>query len=189
MKEFELGNQDREIAIHELSSRTRHHDESPQTFPFKIQELIKLAYPTVAKDYFVKGLHRKMQIALKSLPKFSTASLNDLTKETRLQITGIESFASSQQGHCMSINTEDLLNSIADKVLAKMKGMSVGAPRGTEDSSSVNYSGKSPNRFTTALQHVKAPITMSENALQGFVRPVVTRVMIHGTSRAQIIND
>ena len=72
-----------------------------------------------------------MQIALKSLPNFSTASLNDLAKETtRLQIAGIESLASSQQGHCMSVNIEDLVDSIADKVLAKMKGMSVGAPGG-----------------------------------------------------------
>ena len=37
--------------------------------------------------------------------------------------------------------------------------------------------------------HVKAPITLSENALQGFARPVAIKVMIHGTSRAQIIND
>ena len=94
MKEFELGNQDREIAIHELSSHTRHQDESPQTFAFTIQELVKLAYPTfdlnwptqsrqtVAKGYFAQGLHQKMQIALKSLTNFSTASLNDLAKET-----------------------------------------------------------------------------------------------------------
>ena len=37
--------------------------------------------------------------------------------------------------------------------------------------------------------HVKAPITMSENALQGFARPVAIKVMIPGTSHAQIIND
>ena len=224
MKEFELGNQDREIAVHELSSRARHHYESPQTFAFKIQELTKLAYPTfddesrqtVAKDYFVKELHQKMEIALKSLTNLSTASLDDLAKETtRLQITGIESFASSQQGHCMSVNTEDLVDSIADKVLAKMKGMSVEVPGGTEASLIVNYFGKkSSNRFTTRgknksrprsrnfrggyqpsnfhlkdVGHVKASITMSENALQGFVRPVAIKVMIHGTSRAQIIND
>ena len=43
MKEFELGNKDREIAVHQLSSRVRHHDESRQTFAFKVQELVKLA--------------------------------------------------------------------------------------------------------------------------------------------------
>ena len=178
MKEFELGNQDREIAIHELSSRARHHDESPQTFAFKVQELVKLAYPTfddearqtVAKDYFVKGLHQKMQIALKSLTNFSTASLNDLAKETtRLQIAGIESFASSQQGHCMSVNTEDLVDSIADKVLAKMKGMSVGVPGGTEASPSVNYFGKSSNRFTTRGKNKSRP--RSRNFRGGYQPP------------------
>ena len=116
----------------------------------------------------------------------------------------------------MSVNTEDLVDSIADKVLAKMKGMSVGVPGGTEASPSVNYFGKSSNRFTTRgknksrprsrnfrgdfeinhqipnikdVGHVKAPITMSENALQGFARPVAIKVMIPGTSHAQIIND
>ena len=166
MREFELGNQDREIAIQELASRTRQHDESPQTFAFKIQELVKLAYPTfddetrqtIAKDYFVKGLHQKMQISLKALPKFSTAALNDLAKETtRLQIAGIQSLASNQQGHCMSVNTEDLVDSIADKVLEKMNGMSVGAPGGTEASPSVNYFGKRSNRFTTRGKNQSRP--------------------------------
>ncbi len=168
MKEFELGNQDREIAIQELASRKRQQDESPQTFAFKIQELVKLAYPTfndetrqtIAKDYFVNGLHQKMQVALKSLSKFSTASLNDLAKETtRLQIAGIQSLASSQQGHCMSVNTdtEGFVDSIADKVLEKMKGMSVGAPGGSEASPSVNYFGKRSNRFTTRGKNQSYP--------------------------------
>ena len=38
------------------------------------------------KDYFVKGMHPDMQVALKSLPTFSTKSLTDVAKETmRLQ--------------------------------------------------------------------------------------------------------
>ena len=40
-----------------------------------------------------------------------------------------------------------------------------------------------------SVGRVKALIIMSGNALQGFVRPAETKVMIHGTSRAQIIND
>ena len=44
MKEFELGNQDREMAMHELATRCRKQDESPQTFVYKIMELIELAY-------------------------------------------------------------------------------------------------------------------------------------------------
>ena len=96
--------------------------------------------------------------AIVSLPKLSTASLNDLAKETtRLQIAGIESFASPRQGHCMSIKTEDLVDSIANKVLAKMKGMSVGAPGGTEDSPSVNYFDKKFNRFATRGKNKSRP--------------------------------
>ena len=72
-----------------------------------------------------------MQIALKSLTNFSTASLNGLAKETtRLQIAGIESFASSQQRHCMSVNTEDLVDSIADKVFGKDERYVCGSSRG-----------------------------------------------------------
>ena len=97
------------MAVHELSNRKRFCDESAQTFAFKIEELVKLAYPTfndevrqtIAKDYFVKGLHHEMQITLKPSPKFSTACLNELAKETtRLQIAGIQSVASSKQDHC-----------------------------------------------------------------------------------------
>ena len=75
-KEFEKGIDDREEAIVVLGNRKRHPDESPQTFAHKVTELFHLAYPsfgetttkTIAKDYFVRGLHPKMQIALKSLP-------------------------------------------------------------------------------------------------------------------------
>ena len=72
------GKQDRELAIHELSNQIRNADESAQTFAYKSQELVTLAYPafnvntrnTIAKDYFVKGLYLRMQTALKSLPNF-----------------------------------------------------------------------------------------------------------------------
>ena len=49
----------------------RFRDESAQTFAFKIQQLVKLANQslndqarqTIAKDYFVRGLHHEMQTA------------------------------------------------------------------------------------------------------------------------------
>ena len=113
-----------------LSNRKRFRDESAQTFAYKIEQLVKLAYPsfndeacqTIAKDYFVKGLHHEMQIALKSSPKFSTASLIDLAKETtRLQIAGIQSIASSQQDYCMSVETNNDIDSVVDKVLETIK--------------------------------------------------------------------
>ena len=72
LKEFQLGNQDCELAIHELTSR-RKPEESPQTFAFQVMELVQLAYPTfdntnqetIAKDSYMKGIHPRMQIALK----------------------------------------------------------------------------------------------------------------------------
>ena len=98
LKEFEHGNQNREAAIFELNNRKRDKDESPQTFAFKLLELVKLAYPsfedearkTIAKDYFIRGVHPNMQIALKSIPDFATASIDKLAAETsRLQIASV----------------------------------------------------------------------------------------------------
>ena len=53
-------------------------------------ELVRLAYPgsediilqTIAKEYFVNGLHAKMQIALKSMIKIASASLDEMAEET-----------------------------------------------------------------------------------------------------------
>ena len=81
-KEFEKGNINRELAIHELSGRLRRPAEPPLTFAHKITELVGLAYATldqnakiiIAKDYFVKGLHPDMQVALKYLEKFASAN-------------------------------------------------------------------------------------------------------------------
>ncbi len=113
-KEFERGRQDRDTAIFELNNHKRKPDESYQTFAFKIIELIKLAYPTfddntrktIAKDYFIKGLHSKMQIALKALPHFEKANIDILTTEAnRLQLAGIQWFTSDNNQHCMMSTT------------------------------------------------------------------------------------
>ncbi len=79
LKEFERGNQDREVAIHELSTRSRKQDESAQTFAYKIQELVKLAYPefdentrsTISKDYYIKGLGPNQVMETLELSKLS----------------------------------------------------------------------------------------------------------------------
>ncbi len=94
LREFERGYLDRETAISELNNRRRQPEESSQTYAFKIMELVKLAYPqfnqetrkVIAKDYFIKGIHPKMQISLKSLPDFDKADITKLAAETtRLQ--------------------------------------------------------------------------------------------------------
>ena len=104
LKEFEKGKQNREEAIFQLANRKRQPEESVQTFAPKIIEIVRLAYPpfdenaikTIAKDYFVKGLHKKMQIPLKTFPSFAEAEINELVIETtRLQLAGIETFSSN----------------------------------------------------------------------------------------------
>ena len=140
-KEFETGNEDREEAIVVLTNRKRHPDESPQTFAHKVTELVHLAYPsfdetttkTVAKDYFVRGLHPKMQIALKTLPSFAEADIYNLAKETtRLQVVGIETFFSrtvDKAQECMSVaNAESMVDTIAEKVIEKLRNTSFDIP-------------------------------------------------------------
>ena len=135
-KEFEEGKQDREEAIFQLGNRTRHPDESVQTFAHKITELVRLAHPsfdetttnTIAIDYYVRGLHQKMQIALKALPSFAEADINTLAMEaTPLQVAGIETFSSNtvdKAKECMAIaSTEGMDDTIADKVIEKLRNI------------------------------------------------------------------
>ena len=132
LKEFERGKLNRDLAIQELSNRHRKQDESPQVFAYNIMELVQLAYPdfddsirqTIAKDYFVNGLHAKMQIALKSMTKFASASLNELAEETiRLQTAGIESNCSNKVDQCMSMDNDRLVDVITDKVTERIENL------------------------------------------------------------------
>ena len=90
LNEFEKGKQNRETAIQELSNRRQHHGESALTFAYKIQELVKFSYfafdektrKIIAKDYFVRGLHPQMQLALKALPAFEETDITKLASET-----------------------------------------------------------------------------------------------------------
>ena len=106
LKEFKKGYKDREKAISKLASRSQSEDASPQTFAYHIQELVKLVYPsfdedalkTIAKDYYTKGVHPRMQVALKSLSNFNSLDVKVLANETtRLTTTGIESLMSKKE--------------------------------------------------------------------------------------------
>ena len=76
LKEFKRGHQDREQAMYALENRNRKEDESAHTYAYHILELAKLAYPTfqedavktIAKDYYIRGLHPKMQVASNHYP-------------------------------------------------------------------------------------------------------------------------
>ncbi len=155
LKEFEHGNLDRDAAIVELNNRRRNSDESPQTFAYKIIALVKLAYPsfdektrkTIAKDYFLNGVHPKMQIALKSLPCFTEADIDKLATETmRLQLAGINSFASTKSQECMSVeNSSSIVDEIAEKVIKKLKEASInnhgGDDGGKQETAAANFVG------------------------------------------------
>ena len=142
----------REAAIFELNNRKREKDESPQTFAFKLLELVKLAYPsfedealkTIAKDYFIRGVHPNMQVPLKSAPDFATASIDKLAIETsRLQIAGIKSFTSTaptEPHECMSVNSPSI-DDIVSKVMQKLSMDSENKDRCQLEPDSANFVG------------------------------------------------
>ena len=152
LSEYEVGAVDREQAVVELSSRSRLQNEPAKTYAFKLQQLVKLAYPDftdnarnqIAKDAYVKGLHPDLQLQLKSLEKFATADLKTIvTETTRLEVAGITSALSVRPK--VSINTvrvEDatdtvcvknldnrFIQNIGDLVVEKLKGESVNYTR------------------------------------------------------------
>ena len=137
LKEFQKGQLNREEAIHLLSQRIQQTDESPHTFAYKIIELVKLSYPeftdnvrlTIAKDYYMKGVHPDMQVALKSWSEFATKDVHALATETvRLELAGVKSFSKTTNVASSSIcnvscdGPEDqFVNTVADKVISKLK--------------------------------------------------------------------
>ena len=155
LKEFERGRRDREEALSELSKCKREVGESAQNFAYKILELVKLAYPTfesktqetISRDYFVNGLHVDMQVALKSLQAFENKTLNELADETtRLELAGIQSLSVNKRFSANSVNPiseEDIVESIAVKVIAKLQTTSLschgGAPNEEVKSVSASY--------------------------------------------------
>lgn len=142
-KEFERGQLNREEALSILGSRVRAPDESPHTFAYKLSELVKLAYPSfedtvrkaIAKDYFMKGVHPSMQVALKSRATFAEDDISTLASETvRLTLAGVKSYSkpATTPDVCGSVDVTqtDLVNSIADVVVAKLRETSLDATGG-----------------------------------------------------------
>ena len=133
--EFEKGKQNRETSIQELNNRKQHQGESALTFAYKVLDLVKLSYPTfdeeaqkvTAKDYFVRGLHPQMQLALKALPAFADTDINKLASETtRLQLAGIPSFGTKQSSQCMNVNESGLIDLIVAQVIHQIGELSTG---------------------------------------------------------------
>ena len=170
--EFEAAHRDRDVALDKLAKRKMSEGESPYTFAYALQELTKLAYSTlpaasqdaIGRDYFVKGQTKEMQIALKSLPDFSTKEMMDLAKEAvRFQTAGIPVTGSSASTVKTEIQTilnegDTVVDSIVDRVVARLENV----PR--EDSgSSVDYVQQSDgenfrnNNFRSRGSHRNRP--------------------------------
>ena len=163
LKEFERGQLNREEALFTLSKRSRNLGESANTYAYKLMELVKLAYPdfddttraTLAKDYFVRGLHLDMQIALKSMEKFTDSNIDTLAVETtRLQLAGIQSrFEERSSTNAINVNNAsatmpaEVLDSIAEKVVEKLTKTSLNPETGSSESypPEVNFTTNMPN--------------------------------------------
>ena len=97
---------------------------------------MKLAYPTfnnaaqktLSKDYFMRGIHPDMQVALKAETTFETNDIDALATETvRLELAGIKSYGTkcarlneTSSVNEVSMNEESVVESIANKVLEKL---------------------------------------------------------------------
>ena len=157
LKEFERGKRNREEALNQLGKRSRQEGESAQNYAYKLKELVKLAYPsfenkvqdTIAKDYFVKGVHNDMQVALKSLKGFEESDINKIADETtRLELAGIKAIqcAGSRVTTVNQISDEStIINSIANKVIEKLQSTGLSAATGGIDEEEVNYAGMPRN--------------------------------------------
>ncbi len=90
-----------------------------------------------------------MQIALKALQDFDKADISKLALETtRLQLAGIGSFAADNPQQCMNVDSPSLVDTIAEKVIEKMKISSVSFPGGEDggnnETGNATYSGYRP---------------------------------------------
>ena len=162
LKEFQKGQLNREEAIHVLSDRKQQQEESPQTFAYKIVELVKLAYPafgdperlTIAKDYYMRGVHPAMQVALKSWSEFETSDVHKLAVETvRLELAGIKSFSLTTEVSASSVNVvkdtppeeSNIINAVAEKVMEKLQ---LGACSDNPDNTVQFNASYSPTQFS-----------------------------------------
>ena len=123
-KEFGRGQLNKEEAIHVLNGRQRKQEESPQTFAYKIRDLMNLAYPTsndaaqktLYKGYFMHGIHPDVQVALKA-----ETTLDALATETvRLELAGIKSYGTKCARLNETSSVNEVVESIANKVLEKL---------------------------------------------------------------------
>ena len=98
---------------------------------------MKLVYPDfadnvqlkISKDFFIKGVHSEMQVALKSLSHFKDCDINTLAKETvRLELAGVKSQMHLPPPNVNNVDEEkSLVDAIANKVMDKIENLSLEA--------------------------------------------------------------
>ena len=125
LKLFKGEHSNREEALNMLIKRRRLCGELAETYAYKIAGLVKLAYAgfnaeiqnNIAKDYYIKGLRKEIQLALKSITAISTITLKDLVEETVcLEIGGFKSDKINAIGSIqMNIRKIDINDTIVDK--------------------------------------------------------------------------
>ena len=152
LKEFERGQLNREEAITELDSRKRLDGESAETYAFKIMELVTLAYPTfaadakasLAKDAFMRGLSKELQLAVKLSKDYKTMDLKATAEETvRAELAGV----GKKKGSAEAIHScDDMVDAIAEKVLLRLGSLQL-TPDAENGSVNSVDNGQRQNRF------------------------------------------
>ena len=117
-KQYEVGNCDREEALQLLSAAQRKQDETAKDFAYRIEQLVKLAYPTFTdanklvhqKDAFVRGVHPDMQMKLKTLENFADLDMKGILDHTvRLEVAGVKSVPKTIKEEVSSVECVDQL--------------------------------------------------------------------------------
>lgn len=126
---FDRATKNREVAVEELTNRKRLPNETPEVFSYKIQELVKLAYPsfadavrgTLSKDYYVKGLAPNTQRDLRKQSDYETKGLKDLVTATNvLEIAEANTAGPGKQEVIGNVSEVSGLESKLDKLLAAL---------------------------------------------------------------------
>ena len=133
LKEFCREERNREEALQALMCSKRQPGESTKRFAYRILRLVGLAYSSLdantkqmsAKDFYVKGLSRDLQVALKSTANFANQTLNALSDEsTRLEIAGVKSEAIKFE--CAELRTEEeIVSKVTKNVIDQLKAASL----------------------------------------------------------------
>ena len=143
---FDRAKKNREVAVEELTNRKRLPNETPEVFSYKIQELVKLAYPsfdtavrsTLSKDYYVKGLKLNTQRDLRKQSDYEAKTLKDLVTATNvLEIA--EANTAEKKEVIGNISETSGLESKLDKLIAAMTIRN--DHEDDDDSERINFAG------------------------------------------------